>query len=297
MSTALATVRPAEIESWDDHIEAWHLVLRNANDCYWALGQIVSSLKGRYGESAIPKFAEEVGSTGSSVWRYAQVWETFPENSQRCENLSWAHHLLAASRPDPQAAIQLAANEGLSVRAFRAALATQATATLAPPEAGSYRTLVADPPWQYSNTATRGSAEDHYPTMTLDAIKAMRVPVEWAADDAHLYLWVTNNFIREGFEVVEAWGFEYRTCLTWVKPQIGMGNYFRSRTEHVLFAIKGRLPTAERDVSNVIDAPRTQHSRKPDVFYDLVERMSPEPRLELFARRRRLGWDVWGAEA
>lgn len=163
---------------------------------------------------------------------------------------------------------------------------------------GTYCTLVADPPWRYGNTSTRGAAEDHYPTMSIEELGKLSVEVdEWAAPDCHLYLWATNNFLREAFEVVAAWGFEYKTLLTWVKPQIGMGNYFRARTEHVLFALRGSAPTARRDISNVVEADRTQHSRKPDAFYDLVEAQSPGPYLEMFARRRRLGWDNWGNEA
>lgn len=163
---------------------------------------------------------------------------------------------------------------------------------------GTYGVIVADPPWRYGNKATRGAAEDHYPTMSMDDLARLSVEVdEWAANDCHLYLWTTNNFMREAFDVIDAWGFEYKTLLTWVKPQIGMGNYFRSRTEHVLFAMRGSNGTARRDISNVIEADRTQHSRKPDAFYDLVEAQSPGPYLEMFARRRRLGWDNWGNEA
>jgi N6-adenosine-specific RNA methylase IME4 len=162
----------------------------------------------------------------------------------------------------------------------------------------TYATIVADPPWQYGNTATRGAAEDHYPTMTAEALARLSVEVDkWADPDCHLYLWTTNNFVREAFDVVDGWGFDYKTMLTWVKPQIGMGNYFRSRTEHILFAIRGELGTQRRDISNVVEAKRTQHSRKPDAFYDLVEAQSPGPYLEMFARRRRLGWDNWGNEA
>lgn len=163
---------------------------------------------------------------------------------------------------------------------------------------GTYSVIVADPPWRYGNTSTRGAAEDHYPTMSTEDLAKLSVEVdEWAAKDCHLYLWATNNFLREAFDVIDAWGFAYKTLLTWVKPQIGMGNYFRSRTEHVLFCTRGSAPTVRRDISNVIEADRTQHSRKPDAFYDLVEAQSSGPYLEMFARRRRLGWDNWGNEA
>jgi N6-adenosine-specific RNA methylase IME4 len=161
---------------------------------------------------------------------------------------------------------------------------------------GIFRTIVADPPWQYANKATRGAAEDHYPTMALPDLCDLEVE-ERAADEAHLYLWTTNGFLREAFGVMDAWGFAYKTTLVWVKPQIGMGNYFRSSTEYVLFGVRGGLRTLDCNQRNWFEAPRTQHSAKPDLFFDLVERVSPQPWLEMFARRRRLGWDVWGNEA
>jgi N6-adenosine-specific RNA methylase IME4 len=132
----------------------------------------------------------------------------------------------------------------------------------------SFPAIVVDPPWRYDNVATRGAAEDHYPTMSQAELAALEVP---AASDAHLYLWVTNGFLREGFELLDAWGFAYKTVLTWCKPSIGMGNYFRNNTEHVLFAVKGRRPTQRRDVGTWFSAAKTRHSAKPESFYDLVE--------------------------
>lgn len=159
---------------------------------------------------------------------------------------------------------------------------------------GVFTTVAIDPPWRYDNTATRAAAADHYPTMSLDELADLYVP---AADDAHLYLWVTNPFMRQGFDLLDAWGFTYKTTLTWTKPQIGLGNFFRSATEHVLFAVRGNLPTLTDNTPTWFTADRRQHSEKPDEFYDLVEANSPGPRLEMFARRPRPGWDVWGNEA
>lgn len=179
--------------------------------------------------------------------------------------------------------------------------ATKPRLTVVPPADGgseqptTFATVVIDPPWQYDNKATRGAASDHYPTMTLMELETLHVP---AAPDSHLYLWVTNGFLREGFQLLDTWDFIYRTCLTWVKPQMGLGNYFRSSTEHVLFATKGTLPIAPADRRmNWFQADRRAHSAKPESFYDIVERVSPGPHLEMFARRRRLGWHVWGNEA
>jgi N6-adenosine-specific RNA methylase IME4 len=166
-----------------------------------------------------------------------------------------------------------------------------------------YRTIVADPPWEYDRASGLGrgrAAADQYPTMPPDAIRDLPIR-EQAADDAHLYLWVTNLKLHEArpFDIVEAWGFRYVTMLTWHKLGApGMGWYFRGDTEHVLFGVRGKapIPPALRE-SNHFAASRTVHSAKPDRFYELVERVSPGPYLELFARRRRYGWDVWGNQA
>lgn len=157
-----------------------------------------------------------------------------------------------------------------------------------------FSAIVIDPPWQYDNVATRGAAEDHYPTMSIDELEDMELPAD---DDAHLYLWTTNGFLRPAFDLMDLWGFTYKTTLTWCKPAIGMGNYFRNNTEHVLFGVKGRLPTNQNDTGTWFKADRMKHSAKPESFYDLVERSSPGPWLEMFARRRRMGWFTWGNEA
>jgi N6-adenosine-specific RNA methylase IME4 len=163
-----------------------------------------------------------------------------------------------------------------------------------------YRTIVADPPWRYDNgTVPQGGVEHRYSTMAADEILALPV-AEMTEPNAHLYLWVTNLHLREGrpFEIMEAWGFRYVTMLTWHKlGAIGLGYYFRGETEHVLFGVRGKAPLAVKDARNHFAATKGRHSAKPDRFYEIVERVSPGPYLELFARRRRYGWDVWGNEA
>ena len=163
-----------------------------------------------------------------------------------------------------------------------------------------YTTLVVDPPWPYNDRLmsgarrTRGAA-NHYPVMSLPRLRELR-PQDLATPAAHLYLWTTNAFLGEALDLMRAWEFAHKTMLTWVKPQIGMGHYFRNNTEHVLFGVRGRLPTMCRDQPTAFTAPRTRHSAKPDAFYAIVERMSPEPYLELFARRPRDGWCAIGNE-
>lgn len=182
------------------------------------------------------------------------------------------------------------------------------TGELAVPE-GQFATIVADPPWRYGNTSTRGAAEDHYPTMSIDELCELDVAPTRAADQSHLYMWTTAGHLPEAFRVMEAWGFTYKTYLVWVKPQMGMGNYFRVSTELVLFGIRGGMRTRDMGTKNYFEAKRTKHSAKPGAFFDLVEKCSPGPYLEMFARCSRdrqlvcscsrcdRGWNVWGNQA
>jgi len=143
-----------------------------------------------------------------------------------------------------------------------------------------------------------------YPTMKLDEIK--QLPVEkLASNPAHLYLWCPNALLREGLEVMKAWGFDYKSNIVWHKVRKdggsdgrGVGFYFRNVTEMVLFGIKGKLRTlpAGRSQVNYLSTRKREHSRKPDEIFDLIESCSPSPYLELFARFPRIGWSQWGNE-
>jgi N6-adenosine-specific RNA methylase IME4 len=160
-----------------------------------------------------------------------------------------------------------------------------------------FRTILADPPWDIQQRGARG-AERHYDLMSLDRIKAMPV-ADLAQDDAHLWLWVTNATLRHGYDVAEAWGFTVRSPLTWIKFRLGLGNYLRNSTEHLLFATKGKAPVNFRSQPTWVNAPVQDHSHKPEEQYALIERISPGPYLELFARRRppsSSDWSVWGNE-
>ncbi|MBA3584783.1 MAG: hypothetical protein H0W36_09720 [Gemmatimonadetes bacterium] len=164
-----------------------------------------------------------------------------------------------------------------------------------PLPAGTFRTLVADPPWRYEHDWGDGLAADQYATMPTEEIAAMPV-TDLAAPDSHLYLCTPASKLPEGLSVLAAWGFEFQTVLTWVKPGLGLGTWFRHSTEHVLFGRRGTLRTSP-NVRNWFDGPRRRHSAKPEEFYELVEKASPGPYLELFARREREGWTGWGAES
>ena len=163
------------------------------------------------------------------------------------------------------------------------------------------RTIVADPPWRYgsqSGTPSRGHARKFYDTMSLDDIARLRV-ADLAADDAHLWLWGVNQILDDAYGIARAWGFEPKTLLTWCKKPngMGLGGTYSLTNEHILFCRRGILPALQRIDTTWWTWARRSHSAKPEGFLDMVELVSPAPRLELFARRQRLGWDTWGNEA
>jgi N6-adenosine-specific RNA methylase IME4 len=172
-----------------------------------------------------------------------------------------------------------------------------------------YKTVLADPPWRFTNRTGKVAPEhkrlNRYETLSLEEI--MEIPVSLAAaDSSHLYLWVPNALLKEGLEVLKAWGFEYKSNIIWHKVRKdggpdgrGVGFYFRNTTEIVLFGIRGRMRTLQpgRSQVNIIRTQKQEHSRKPDELYELIEKCSPGPFLEVFARGKRKGWDVFGNQA
>lgn len=178
---------------------------------------------------------------------------------------------------------------------------------------GPYRSIVVDPPWRYGDKLPGGGrgAAKHYETMTVDEVAQLPVP-DLADTDAHLYIWTTNAFMLDALVLTRRWGFSFKTIVTWVKTKkaavaipdamderdvaMGMGHYFRGATEHVVFATRGRLPAGSHSLKTVFFAPRLEHSRKPDVFYDMAAQMTPGPRLDMFARSSHSGYEAWGNE-
>jgi len=163
---------------------------------------------------------------------------------------------------------------------------------------GKFSIIYADPPWEYEHSiSTTREIENHYPTLELEKIKKIKVPSD---DNAMLFLWTPAPKIEEALDVVKAWGFSYRTCMVWVKDKIGTGYYSRGKHELLLIGTKGEgigLPLPENRPESVIFADRTEHSKKPDIFYEIIEKMYPKhSRIELFARNGRNGWEAWGNE-
>jgi N6-adenosine-specific RNA methylase IME4 len=173
-----------------------------------------------------------------------------------------------------------------------------------------YGTILADPPWRFTNRTGKMAPEhrrlSRYETMTLDDICAL--PVEGlAAETAHLYLWTPNALLPDALQVMDAWGFTYKSNIVWHKIRKdggsdgrGVGFYFRNVTEMILFGVRGsnaRTREAGRRQVNMVETRKREHSRKPDEVYDILEACSSGPYLELFARGERKRWDVWGNQA
>jgi N6-adenosine-specific RNA methylase IME4 len=162
---------------------------------------------------------------------------------------------------------------------------------------GRFPLIYADPPWRYDFCPDDADAiENRYPTMALADICALPVS-DAALDDCVLLLWATSPKLEEGFQVIKAWGFTYRTCAVWDKDWLGQGYFFRQRHELLLVATRGNVPVPvpQNRPPSIFTERRTVHSRKPEIAYSLVEQMYPElPKLELFARQQRPGWTVWG---
>ena len=167
-----------------------------------------------------------------------------------------------------------------------------------------YATILADPPWPYRGQARRTHSATkrlEYPTMNMDEIR--RLPVKRLfADDALLFLWTTNPFLEEAMSVIASWGFTYKTAATWTKPRPTTGTWFLGQTEPLLLAVHGHplSPDARRIRRRpgiILTTDRLNHSVKPRESYTIIEEIGVAPRIELFARRPRKGWDCWGLEA
>ena len=162
---------------------------------------------------------------------------------------------------------------------------------------GTFDLILADPPWDNMNTVESRDVVNHYPTMTLKEIEEMSLPK--TAKDSVLFLWATAPCLPEALDVMQAWGYEYRTHAVWDKVAIGLGFWFRGQHELLLVGVKGKYKTPDESarVSSVFREKRTKHSRKPECVYEALEKMFPNAtRVELFARQAREGWTSWGNE-
>lgn len=166
-----------------------------------------------------------------------------------------------------------------------------------PTPKGPFRVIVLDPPWQYRlrKGDLSHKSQNQYPDMSVEEICALPVAT-MAEPNCLLWLWTTNAFMRDAFKCLDAWGFEEKTILTWVKNKIGTGDWLRGQTEHCILAVRGSPMVTLTNQTTLLRADRREHSRKPDEFYAMVDQLCPGTKLEMFSREPRAGWAAWGAE-
>jgi N6-adenosine-specific RNA methylase IME4/ParB-like chromosome segregation protein Spo0J len=242
-----------------------------------------------------PQLRQAVERGGVSVSAAADV-ATLPEQEQR-------EIVARGEREILRAAQQIRARKAEVRRTERIErLAASCNQNTPFPSDRRCAVVYADPPWHFEvyneESGIERAAGNHYPTMEMAEICALPV-ADIATDDAILFMWTTAPHLQQSFQVLAAWGFEYKSNAVWVKDKLGLGYYVRNRHELLLIATRGDFPCpqpANRPPS-VIQAPRREHSRKPDEAYALIEAMYPElPKIELFARQTRPGWAAWGNE-
>lgn len=295
-------------EEWE---ETGHALNRLDTAVKWARGDWLAYGEHKWGE----KYAQAVDNAEAANMLDECYVSRSVEFSYRYENLSWTHHkAVAPLKPKEQQrwlkeAAPSEAGETkprLTVEELRSAIKDERDVGVRERlhQTGlGFQLLYADPPWEYEGATTDPTRriENQYSTMSLAEIEEM-APDVWsvAAEDAVLFLWSTSPKLEEAMRVIAAWGFDYRTCMVWVKDRIGMGYYARQQHELLLIARRGDPPHPEESARppSVIEAPRSSvHSKKPAVFYSLIEEMYPEAsKLELFARSEREGWKCWGDE-
>jgi N6-adenosine-specific RNA methylase IME4 len=246
----------------------------------WEKGKKVSDFRGVNSEVSYAELKRVTGRDDKSLKAWCDLYEKYPNRETFLDEYA---------KPKAKAWTEKA----LQAKPLLTAVETPALPT------GQFTVIYADPPWQYEHPISESRAiESHYPTMQLEEIKAMKIPI---AENAVIFLWAPAPKLTEALEVMTAWGFSYRTNAVWDKEKIGMGYWFRGQHEHLLLGVKGEVapPVDSERVSSVIRFPRTEHSRKPSVVAELIDRWFPgQEKIELFARGKpRDGWVGWGLDA
>lgn len=232
-------------------------------------------------------------SMASRYMRIAEHWELLcaHNSSEHPLSIREANKLIAESRRGDVEAKRLESQPAIELPE-----GTRVIAGLDELADGERFSLVyADPPWQYENQGTRAATDNHYPTMPVADICSMPVK-DYVADNAQLHLWTTSGFIREAFEVIDAWGFQYRSMFIWAKPTIGIGNYWRVSHEILLCAIRGSATFRNKSLKSWAELECGRHSQKPEAVRGMITKAFPGPYLELFGRRAVEGWTVLGNE-
>jgi N6-adenosine-specific RNA methylase IME4 len=280
--------------------EEWAMVfnaLKGVEGCvqFW-IGDCLAYRQQKWG--MYDDIAEETGYDKGTLKNIKAVSDNV-ESSRRRDNLGFSHHVEVAPLPPEKQELFLnkAVEENLSVRELREEIKKDKRQDLKPsmiPD-GEFNVIYADPPWQYSNSGFEMSAENKYPTMSIDD---MIDQVQFkTSENAVLFLWVTNPLLLESFELISAWGFEYKTNFVWIKDRHTAGFYVFGQHELLLICVKGSGMLPEEKHKSIINGLNDVHSKKPHLVYDVIESMYPNHKyLELFARNKREGWKSYGNE-
>ena len=298
---------PTDLNEWVDagrRLHEGHLRLNWLIGDWWAAGE--AAFGGRAKAAAENVFGKQF----QTLMNIASVARKF-DTSRRREALTFGHHEAVAALPpeEADALLDKADLEGWTVRDVRAAAKQEKnrvgqkydTCTTDDLHAlvrrgDKFGSIYADPPWVYDNQGTRAAQGNHYGGLTVDQLCELPVR-ELAGDDAHLHLWTTNAFLFDCARIFEAWGFEFRSSFVWVKPQMGIGNYWRNSHEFLLTGIRGNAKRFnDRSLMSWLECDRSRHSEKPFIIRDYIRRASPGPYLEMFARTPAEGWTCWGNE-
>jgi N6-adenosine-specific RNA methylase IME4 len=302
-------------EEWKNYGE----ILKRVDEAkQWAIGDWLVDGKSHYADDLYKKAGEILGLDQSILRHYKSLSGRF-KLCLRKHNLSWNHHKESASikkieihndklkmtdKADTERIQQFldeSEKNKWSVRELRKAVATykrrqQEEIRLAN-EPEKFSIILADPAWEYDfSRSSNREIDNHYLPTTLNDMKRLSPP---AADDSVLFVWATSPKLEQAFSLINSWGFEYKTCMVWVKDKIGMGYYARQKHELLLIAAKGnlQLPDEDERPDSVFFADRLEHSEKPEIVYELIEQMYPKyKKLEMFARNQREGWQSWGDE-
>jgi N6-adenosine-specific RNA methylase IME4 len=271
---------------------AVQLAMRIRLRAEWRLGDLLRAMPKNKGARGVGvRFHDETAPT------YAQL------GIEKVAAHRW-QQLAELTAEELEQRIDLAISEGHRLAYCRVVKEAQKSRQPEPPPtprlpAGVFEVIYADPPWQTDlRRGTERDVENHYPTMPLEAICQLPVP-QVAAADCVLFLWATSPMLPQAFQVMQAWGFAYKTCAVWEKSGLGMGYYFRQNHELLLVGTRGApgSPAPEDRPGSVIHAPKGRHSEKPAVFRQIIEHMYPERRkVELFCREPVPGWVAWGNE-
>ncbi len=302
--------------SEDKNITEYKASMLNDDAAHWKRGELAAAWTTHYsrGRSDM-EYAKLTGDSRQNINNHRRVFLQF---AKRFADLKWSHYFFAledcGTGMDAEPWLEMASENKWSVRELEQAIrdgsrkeqhakAVEIRNEEAEECVGGLEDLIkkgrkfgciyADPPWQYGNQGTRAATDNHYDTMPQDEIAALPVG-ELAAERCHLHLWTTNGFLKDALQLMEIWGFEFKSTFVWVKPQMGIGNYWRCSHEIMLLGVKGGMVFESKSLKSWIEADRTKHSAKPDIIRTFIEAGSPGPRLELFGREMVSGWTVWG---